>query len=49
MLIDGQVGHRVAQEGLLVRDRHCLSIDMQAQHGFLDEILGVFPRSALTP
>jgi hypothetical protein len=33
----------MAQEGLFVRYRHCLSIDMETQHCLLDEVLGVFP------
>jgi hypothetical protein len=48
MLIDGQVLNGLTQEGLLVRYRHSLTIEMQAQHCLLDEILGIFVRAALT-
>jgi len=49
MQIDGQVMHGMPQEGLFIGDRDLATVNMEAQHGFLDQILGVFLRSPLAP
>jgi len=41
--------HGVPQEGFFVADRNVPAVDMESQHGLLDQILGVFPRSPLAP
>jgi len=49
MLVDGKVMHGMAQEGLFIGDRNVPTIDMEAEHGLLDQVLGVFLRSPLAP
>jgi hypothetical protein len=46
-LIDGQVHRGTAQEGVLVHNVCRPAVSRQAQHGFIDEVLGILARAAL--
>jgi hypothetical protein len=50
VLIDGEILYGVYQKRFFVGgDGLALGVDVQTQHGFLDEIFGVFVRAAFAP